>query len=312
MAESKKYNNLSPKLLAHLPKLAPGEFIRFQLNNVKQDKITKKFICPQSARIKSVDRIYDPWAIEHVKGQGATKKVTYEGDYRDIAYILREVPAPRDSAKDSIIEEGEIIFHKTTAGTIEIRGGNREKEKMLLFLFFTNMNTSNIDKPWYVKPSGRGRFHTVSPSEDAKAKLNKELTIEQALNLITEMGEEEVKDLAQGMFPKEYSKMGLDAMILKLRDLAKEDPKKILNISSDVDVKSTAFIEKCLKADYIAIDQKKQKWIWKDDKAEICTIKGSTPHNSLKRYFMTDEGVEVLAQLEKLLEGSKEPEETTA
>ena len=128
--QNKKYNNLSPKLRSFLPKLKPGEKIKFQLNGIYVDKITKKLVCPTSYSLVPTDRIFDPWA-----GNKVSKEVNeygYEGNYVDIAYIKREIPAPADSNRDSIIDFGHIECMRTNAGVIEIIGGRREMEQLLI------------------------------------------------------------------------------------------------------------------------------------------------------------------------------------
>lgn len=303
--ESKKYNNLSPKLKSFLPKLKPKERIKFQLNGLRHDPITGKLVCPQSYRIQSTDRIYDPWAIE-VKKVGA--KIEYEGDYVDLAYILREQPAPVDSPKDNIVEFGTLRFKRAQAGVIEIIGGHREMEKALILLFFSNHNAANVDKEWYVKQGGKPIFHTIVPKEDDKKILNKELKKDQAMAIISEMSEEEINTAAAGLMPNKYRSMTPDGKIIGLRKIGASNPEKIIGLSKNVDVRTTAFIEDCLKAGLINMDRGKGEFVWGDDKSKICSIKaGQTPHNSLKRYFMTEDGVEVLSSLEKQLALTKKP-----
>ena len=308
MLENKKYNNISDKLRSYLPRLKPNEKLRFQLNGIYIDTITKKLVCPTSYALIPTDRIYDPWA-----GKKVSKDVNefgYEGAYVDIAFILREVPAPPDSPKNSIIEFGRPEFKRTTAGIVEVIGGRRETEKILMILFFNNKNTTNVGRPWFVKPSGKGVFHQIENKKVAKKTLEGELKIDQAKTAITNMSKEELDLAAAGLMPSKYHSMTGEERILGLRAIAANNPEKILNLSKDVEVKTTAFIEECLKAHLIEMDKAKSQFIWADDKTEICSIKsGTTPHNSLKRFFQTDNGIEVLVSLEKQLELSKKSKE---
>lgn len=299
--QEKQYNNLSPKLMAFLPKLKPGEKMKFQLNGIYVDKITKKLVCPTSFNMASIDRIYDPWAKVLKKGVGKNE-TEYEGDYVDIAFINREQPASADSPRATVIEFGRVEFLRTNAGVIEVIGGNRRTEKILLFLFFNNRNTTNIGKPWFVKPTAKAVFHLIETTENAKRDLRGELKIDQAKAAITDMTHEEVETAAAGLFPNTYNGMNHHQKILQLRKYANKTPDKILDLSKNVEVKTTAFIEECLKAELIDLNTDKKQFIWHDDQTEICSIKpGATPHNSLKKYFMTEEGVEVLEALERQL-----------
>lgn len=281
------------------------EKIRFQLNGVYIDKVTKKLVCPTSFSVGHLDRIYDPWAIEIKDAKG--KVIDHEGDYVDIAYILREVPAPKDSSRDSIVDFGRVEFFRSGAGIIEIIGGQREMEKLLPVLFFHNRNSSNVGKPWFVKPNGKTVFHQIETAKKANTDLKSALKIDRAIAIITEMSDEEVNIAAAGLIPNRYNGLDLNERILALRKIANYAPEKILDLSKNVEVRTTAFIEECLKAGIINMDKTKNQFVWADDKTKICMIKtGITPHNSLKRYFMTDEGTEVLASLEKQLEISKQ------
>lgn len=305
MSEIKKYNNISEKLRAYLPRLKPNEKLRFQLNGIYVDKITKKLVCPTSFALIPTDRIFDPWAGK--KLANGANEYGYEGAYVDIAFILREVPAPVDSPKDAIIEFGRLEFKRTTAGIIEIIGGHRAMEQILMILFFNNRNSTNVDKPWWIKPVGKSIFHQIETKKAATKTLEGELRIDQAKTAITNMSKEELDLAAAGLMPSRYHHLSENERILGLRAIAANDPNKILDLSKDVEVKTTAFIEECLKAQLINLDKAKSQFVWADDKTKICSIKaGATPHNSLKRFFMTDEGIEVLVSLEKQLELSKQ------
>ena len=283
-----------------MPRLSPGEKVRFQLNGLYYDKQTKRLVCPNSKALVPTDRIYDPWAEYDEK----TKE--YTGAYVDLAYILRERPAGDDSQRDSLIELGRIEFKRSDAGVIEVIGGNLEKEKMYPFLFFNNRNAANAGKPWHVKPNGSYVYTLMDKGMKSKQTLKTELMKDKAKDIVMKMSDEELDSAASGLFPSTYARMEKEEKVLALRDIAIKDPKKIMDLSQNIDVQTTAFIEECLVAGIIEQDKNKQNFIWPDDKMVICTIKpGQTPHTSLKRFFMTPEGVEVLSALERQLELSK-------
>jgi len=298
MAEKAKlYNNFSPKLRSYLPKLKPGEKIRFQLTGIHYDKITKKLICPASVKLPKIDRIYDPWA------RPGEKKGEYEGEYIDIAYILHEAPAPNSSPRDTLVEFGRIEFTRHTAGIIEIVGGNMELEKMLPYLFFFNRNKTNVGKPWYVKSSGKHVFAQLEVDKQATKELENQRRIDKAKAMIDEFTEEELQTAAAGLLPGKYHVLTKDEIIIQLRNLAERDVNKIMDLSTNVEVKTTAFVEELLKNHLIEIDRPKNRVVYADDKQPLCFIKpNQTPHSSLKHYFMTDEGMEAVVVLEKQLE----------
>lgn len=288
-----------------IPTLKPGEKIRFELNGIHHDKITGKLVCPNSYALKPYDRIFDPWGGAANKDN---KEYGFDGAYVDIAYIEREIPAPQDSNRDTVVEFGRVKFLKTLAGSIEIIGGRREMEGMLPYLFFSNKNTTNADKPWFIRPQGVLAFHQVEKRKKAAEKLKTELRIDKAKAIITNMDNNEIDAAAAGLAPDRHRSMSPEDKVLELRRIAARNPEKIIDLSKDVEVRTTAFIEECLKAQIIDLDNNKNQFVWSDDKTKICAIKaGSTPHNSLKRFFMTDNGAEVLDQMEKQLELSKKP-----
>lgn len=303
---TQEYNKFSPKLRAELPKLKKGEKLRFQLLNARIDEHFKRLVCPNSLYLTGIDRIYDPWAKES-KGSGG--KIEYEGDYIDIAFVDRENPAPRDSQRDKVIKIGEIGFLRANGGMIELVGGNMAHEKMLPYLFFCNKNQSNVDKPWFVKPEGKPVYKTLEPSNDALKQLKKDKLIDQARLMITDMSQEERNQVAKGLIPNLYSRLSTDEIELQLRDIATKNPQKIMDVNKDVEVQTTAFIETCVKAGLIEYNKEKTQWEWADDHTMIVRVKAGVPHNALKRYFMTEEGIEVLSQLEKLLEVNSNPKE---
>ena len=279
-----------------------GQVVRFQLTGVHVDKVTKKLVCPKSKNVPKVDRIWDPWANQ--TGKGATAKV--QGGYVDIAMIIRESPAGQDALRETIVEFAKIEFFQTFAGIIEIHGGNLAEERMLPMLFFCNRNATNVGKPWYIKSPGKPIYSQLQKEKKAKEDLNHELKIDRAKDIIKGFSEEEIQTAASGLMPHQYHTMTKEERHLALRALAVSNPDKILDLSEDVAVQTTALIESFLKAHLIKIDQAKGQVLWVDDNSVVCLIKpGQTPHNSLKHYFMTDIGNEVLQTLEKQLNLSK-------
>lgn len=302
MAEPKRYNNFSPELKKLIPVLGKGEVIRFQLAGVYMDTKMKKLVCPKSKSLAKVDRIWDPWA--HKEGKGAVAK--YIGDYVDIAFILRESPAGQESLRETITDFGTIKFTNTFAGIIEIRGGNKAQEKMLPYLFFSNRSASNVGKEFFIKPEGKSIFKLLEPEKTAVTDLSAELRIDKALAMITEMDDDNLNTAAAGLMPHNHSTLNKEQKTLALRALAKKNPAKILDLSSDVSAQTNALIEEFLTAKLIHMDQPRSEIQWMDSKERICIIKpGQTPHNSLKRYFLTPDGRDVLKTLEDLLTSSK-------
>ena len=298
----RKYNELSSKLKAKIPKLQKGESIKFQVLGVYMDKVTGRFICPNKVRVLPTDRIYDPWSGKKLQG-----KDEYEGGYVDIAFVRSERPAGQDSMRDTIVSFGDIVFSKIHAGVIEIHGGNKKEEKMLEYLYLSNYNKSNEGKPWYIKPTGAHMFQIIDNDKTASDKLEMEKKRDKAKDIIMKMSEDEINRVSAGLFPQRYNSMKFDTRVLELRKIAEKDPAKIFGLSDNVGIKMNTIIEKALKERLIILNDNKTEVQWGDDKTRICTVKpNQAPHTSIRRYFQTPEGAGVLESIEQLLSNQKE------
>lgn len=320
--QQKVYNNFSNKLLEHFPKLKPGEPLRFQLCNVRVDKITNKLIVPQSSTLDAIDRIFDPWAIE----LGLDKKgdMEYRGDYIDIAYIASSRPASPESVRDTEITLGDIIFRREGLGMIEWDGSTRQEEAMMQFLFFCNRNESNSKhatadgkmveaKPWHVPNRYGYIYKQISKVSESKMQLTRDKLVDRAIAAITKFDAKQLEKIKKGMFPNEWQTIDPDTLELKLRQVAVKNPEKILGLSQDADVELNAFITDCEQAGLIVFETGKNIWVWSDTKEKICMIKPGqrTKFVALKMYFMTDAGQETMEILEaqlKMSRSGKKPE----
>lgn len=316
---TKVYNNYSPELLSHFPKIdrEKGQKLMFQVLGIRYDPIMKKNIIPQTHQWPAIDRIWDPWNRRRPnpdRKNSDDAEFLYDGDYVDIAFITGERPTAPDSARESNIAIGEIVFRRELVGAIEY-AGEKSMEQMCRFLFFCNLNESNSTgggdskkepMPWYIKPQAGHIYKVVRPDEQAKKALGSSRLVDRAKIVIDDFSDDKLKEIAKGLFPSDYLYKSADEIVIKLRSIAEKNPEKILKLSEDVDVKMNLFVNECVEQGLIEFDT--TKWVWADDKGTICTVKpGQTQFSSIKTFFLTDAGVSVMETLEKLKDAKAAP-----
>jgi hypothetical protein len=288
---TRKFNNYSKELLEHFPKLAPGQALVFRLNGIRYDPGLRRTIVPNTVEFPCVDRIYDPYTKEYI----------------DISWIEQERPAPPSSNKETEIVIGNASFTRAGQGEIFYRGGDTRNYELARFLFFSNRNKSNVEKPWHIPPSQY--IFEVKDNEDHRKTLATERLVDQAKQVIDSLSSDKIKEIKRGMFPNDHINISEEQVILKLREVAVKNPSKIINLSKDVDLKVNAFITRCTEANLIKFVEDTKEWKWADTGEIICRIKpGNTAYSGLKLFFMSETGLPVMEALEvQLSEGAAAP-----
>lgn len=289
-----KYNNYSSELLAKMPKADAAHRLQFRILGIRHDSIMKKAIIPVSSTFNAIDRIWDPWA----KPLGDDK---FEGDYIDIAYVIGERPTAPDAVRESQVQIGEIVFRREQLGAIEY-AGERDLEPMARFLFFSNLNAANFDQPWYIKPATGHIWELLKSDVISRGKLTAAKLIDRAKGVIDDFSETRLMELAKGLFPNDYQNKTPEEIQLKMRSIAEKNPEKILNLSTDVDVKMNLFVANCVEKGLIEYNPA-QGWVWSDDQRTICVVKPQqTKDSAIKLFFLTTAGIETLQVLEDLID----------
>jgi hypothetical protein len=276
---AKIWNNYSPEILGHFPKLDKGKSLIFQVANTYFDKIMNKQVVPTSTTIRSIDRIYDPGHKAEI----------------DIAFITGTRPLGPDKQRDEETILGEISFTRGNFGRWEYKG-DKGQEGLARFLFFSNANGSNVGKPWYIE--GTTQYKIIG-DEGAAVRLKGDLLIDDAKNKLSEMTEGQRSQLAMAWFPQDHSRLTEEQIMLRLRTIAEKDPKRILEAENNPEHSLQAFVNQCQQAGLIKRNANDTEWQSKDGTL-LVTVKGDeTPYMAIRKFFLSDVGQKVRFVLEE-------------
>lgn len=296
--DANKTNNLSSKLREEIRKAQPkpGTVVWFTSTRPKARGTT----------VLSLDRIFDPWASSSVNDKGETE---YVGAYVDIAHVTGQEPGktPGSTGRDII---GRIQFRRSDQGKIPVRGGNRADELLFQYLFLTNQNKTNLEKPWFVS-TGRGfAFEMDEPSKKASELLASKRNIRAAGNAIDEMADSELLDFAMGLdmswVTPSTQPDEIRVALLRMAEV-ESGALKILNIDKDIALKAKIDIKKAEKAGIIKNDSALKTWSWSETGDTIVSVPpGQKPVDVLVSYLL-GKGSDVYKFIKLQLEKDKPP-----
>lgn len=269
-----------------------GQSVIFEVLKRKTDPVTKKVIVPTSVAIPSLCKIWDPWG-----GDGNGCEVNLE-------FVEREVPNPDpNSLRASFKVMGRISFLRELAGSIAVSGDNKALDATFEYLFLCPYNQSNIGKEWYIQPLDKPKYKLVDHKVDLASKEAYHLIRKQADRLIDEMSDVEI----EVVFNEVKSKIDLAhaaKTVNEKRTLlsefvqVKENAQRILTLSKDNTVEVKKYISKAKTLKLIEVGVSQNDWVWSDGKERICVVlEGVKPEESLRKYFITEEGANVLKTL---------------
>lgn len=276
------YNDYSKELLSHFPVIdkAKNEVLKFQVSGVYFDKLMNRLIVPTSVSIRVVDRIYDP---------GHKKEI-------DIAYIIGKRPLGPNSPRAEETILGEISFTRGNFGMFEW-DGNRAQEGLAMYLFFSNSNGSNVDKPWYKE--GTIQYKIIG-DEGASVQLTAALLVDKAKAKIATFDESFLETIKYAWFPQDADRLTREQLMLRIRSVAERDPNKILSLTpTGGEVSMDAAVNIFVKSGLIKLNDINTEWLFKDG-TPLVPVKGDeAPAQSIKRFFATEVGKRVYAALDE-------------
>jgi len=291
--ENIAYNKISPKLKETVPVLKKGEKIEFEVLGIYYDKGLKRHIMPNSRRVISTDRIWDPFKQEYV----------------DIAFVTGQKPGMTGKTEFTF---GEIRFTRTNQGRISITGGNRSQERMLEYLWLTNLNEANREKDYHIKPDSGYKFKVVNPKESAKVKVEKDRKMRLAKDAVDAMSEQKLREVAKGLQLMSVNQFSnVEEIVSELYKFAETDPDLILRADDDVSLTLIAFVQDAAENGVVYFDGARSCWKWKETKEVICPgVPGKSPEVSFKDFLVSDAGSPVLETLKQYLgKGEQNSEE---
>jgi hypothetical protein len=282
MSEQRKLNDISPELKAIIAEALPkkGQTVWFESVRPKSRGTT----------VLPTDRIYDPGYKEQI----------------DIAYITGYEPAkgPGGVAKDTY---GRIQFTRSEFCRMSVTGGNRNEETLFQYLFLTNQNQSNMDKPWYIAGSKAPIFKQDEPSKRASQSIDFDRQVRLAMDSVDRMSSAKLHEIADGLdldWVKEHTED--DEIIRALYDIAKKNPAKVINLDRDISVRMKADIKEALRLNIINKNDELQIWTWPETGDKICSFQpDKSPIESMVSYFMGS-GTKTYQFLTKMIQSEKE------
>lgn len=273
------YNNYSPQLLEHFPKLKPGQSLVFRVSNTYFDRMIGKQVVPTSTMIKNIDRIYDP---------GHDKQI-------DIAYIIGSRPLGPNALKAEEHILGEISFTRGNLGMFEWMG-DKQNEDLAKFLFFSNSNGSNINKPWYLEGTTQ---YLIMGDDGAERKLTGDLRADEAKAKLATLSADKLEQLGMAWFPQDYNRLTESQLMLRFRSIAEKDPERILKMNESGEVHVMSSVNRFVKEGLIKTNDNNTKWLFKDGTVLVNVNGDEAPYMAIKKFFSTEVGSKVYAALEE-------------
>lgn len=288
-----KINVLSPELAKIVNDARPkkGQVIYFES------------LRPQGggSTVKPVDRIYDPWAVNEDGSKGA---------YTDIGNVIGQLPAM--GTQPARHNFGRLQFTKTTGNTIDISGQNRGDDTKFLFLFLTNQNMMNKNKPWYAPSDGYSIIFTQqTPAMAAEDRNIFRRKVRAAGEKIDITPNEKLLDLALALDMKninQFSKM--EEIRDKLYEIAEKNPERVMGMDKDINLNMKLRIKEALKLGIWQEDRALKLFVWADTQEPVfATTPGQDLYNSAIKYFQ-GAGEETYNLLAGLIEKAKKKAES--
>lgn len=226
-----KVNKLSPKLqeIVNKARPKPGQTVYFESLRPQAGGTT----------LLGIDTIYDPF-VEN--GDGS------KGAYAVIAYTIGP-PLPATSSLPERHNIHKVQFRKSLGNIIGISGSNRGEDILFQYLFLSNLNLNNRDKPWYAPTDGQQPVFKQQIPEMASEDKNKfRRKVRMAGEKIDDMPDSKLLDFALSLDMvgiNEFSKM--EEIRDRLFQIAEKNPDKVMSMDKDVNLNMKLFIKEALK-----------------------------------------------------------------
>jgi hypothetical protein len=286
-------NKVSKKLLNKLGivPLKKGEKKTFEVLGIAYDQTLKRTVIPAAVNVPNTDRIWDEFA-EDENGNPIPG-----GDFVDIGYVKSERPGGVNDKNPSYKELGSIDFLRENHGQIIITAEDKLGWDKYLFLKLTNHNSTNEN----ANPGSHKIFKEVEAGKTAAEKREKDKMVRFAQELVDQMSSNELQEAARGLFIP----IGTDdEIVLALNALAVKSPEKVMNLSTDHEMKAKAITKEAEDARIIVYKTEFRTWEFTDTNSPICVVApGQNKYDAMVMLFA--EAPQTKKTFEKALAGLK-------
>ena len=273
MKKSKRFNNLSDKLLKSVPPLKRGDSVSFVLTDLATDPVTGLEIIPER-NVPSTDIIFD----------GDTPV--------DIAAL--------QSVDSQGVETFDIIwFERSGGGVITLNGSIPAHQDKYTYLMLSNYNESNPNRD----KTKTAFFKKIDPVGDAKRKSDELRAKHDAVTLALSLPDDEIRTLISARGGN--SDAPIETLRSQIEEFAFNDPVGFKASAQSKTNELRALVQRCLDRGVLKFDGRNNKFSWGKSGEDIVTVARSTGSDKVTGMVefltSTDQGSAVAKELDKQL-----------
>jgi hypothetical protein len=285
--------DISAKLRKEIPEFESGKIYKFKLNGLRYNKHLKRMLVPNSIKILAQDTIYDPHLNRSV----------------EIKCVDRTAVG-KDGSQVEILRK--IYFNKDMAGVMTLYGNNKKDKALFEYLWLSNYNSANTNKPWFQKPVGGCKYEYLEPNKSASQKVEDQKAIHEAETVVFNLSDDDLRIACSALGKsssddfKYHHTMHEAQMREKLLAYAKKNPNRVKMLDKDLNLEVRAAIRSAVDAGVISFDERNKLIVWTNTGNKICSIEpGKDAETTLVGYFVTSEGEQVLKTILANLQGEE-------
>jgi hypothetical protein len=186
--------------------------------------------------------------------------------------ILSQVSAPDDSKKESrdiyySLDELKFSFENQGMKRFSEKEVKAGRSRVLaIYLFFSNRNQSNEDKPWHIEPSGKRYIYSVEDKEQELKEVNtKEFEVAKALVAIQGLHHNVVRKVGKVRYgmTQDEAKIKLEAIKDRMIEEVRKNPAIAYEIIEDKNLKLKEEIKEAKDAGLLKLEN--NQWYFRGD-----------------------------------------------
>lgn len=215
MKSSKVFNNISDKLKAKIPKLKPGEQVVFRMLNGTPNpdpdptEKEKNPVLYGKLQIRTNMRIYDPYQKDSDGNE--------IGGYVDIGCVDQWQGENPLTFRFFVPGQGQ---YSRFQGKFSLQGGNAKDEELYEILWLSPERKGSPCEDSSIEPM----FEIIDLKADSKASVTRFDTLKKAINIATQLEEDEKQAAAIMAALNQPSYQDKSVLMAKLKELARDKP----------------------------------------------------------------------------------------